>query len=640
MTNSTSLRKAQSAVGIMLIFILSLTTACAQAASGAQTTAIKAATPTSPASASDDALSRLNYLHTDGPKIVDSKGKTVHLTGVSWFGGETDTLVPHGLWARNWQHMLDDIVKLGFNTIRLPYSNEMFDPNLKPQGIDYRLNPDLQGLSALQVMDKIITGAGKRGLKVLLDQHRPSTTSQSPLWYTDELSEAQWISDWQFLARRYLGNDTVIGADLHNEPAGDATWGTDDPKTDWRLAAEKAGNAILDINPHWLIVVEGIEKSEDDFGNVMGWYWMGGSLQWARVFPVQLKVPNQLVYSAHDYGPSVYLQSWFEDPDYPKNLPEVWDHYWGYLVKNGTAPVLLGEFGGKSVGKDTEGIWQHSLVDYLKANGMSYTYWSFNGNSGDTGGILQDDWKSVDKDKVAMLAGYEDKLMGNVSPDTVDQSAMPGPRPHMIAIKGLHMDTSKDKWTKALTPELHIANRTLKPMDISDLEMRYWYTADGAADRYGPGSQIVEIDGVKVGDQQFPAEKVKAELVADPQGATAVDPIYYIKVTFASGVVVPPREDIAVKLRVYKKDGTTYFQDNDYSRREYHWYTEWDRIGIYKDGKQIWGKDPYQFKAEEKQKEEEREKKALASTKAEVGSTPMSTLVGALRGLGHILRIN
>ncbi len=600
------LRKANAVVAVLLIAAFLVTTACALPATAAKQSS---ASPTPPATnkPADDALSKLNYLHTDGANIVDSKGNVVKLTGVSWFGTETDTLVPHGLWARNWKDMLDEIVKLGFNSIRLPYSNEMLDPNLKPDGIDYKLNPDLQGLSAIEIMDKIIQGAGERGLKVILDQHRPTASAQSKLWYTDEVSEQQWIADWQFLARRYLGNDTVIGADLHNEPAGDATWGTGDPKTDWRLAAEKAGNAILDINPHWLIIVEGIEKSEDNFGNVMGWYWMGGSLQWARIYPVQLKVPNQLVYSAHDYGPSVYLQDWFQDPDYPKNLPGVWDHYWGYLVKDKIAPVLLGEFGGRSVGNDTEGIWQRSLVDYLKQNGMSYTYWSFNGNSGDTGGILGDDWKSVDQAKVAMLASYQDKLIGNKNPDAVDKTVPVPPRPELKAIKGLQMDTQKESWTKNLTPELYVANRSLKPLDVSDLEMRYWYTADGAADRYGAGSQIVEIDDVTIGNKQFDKNKVHAELVADPQGATAVDPIYYVKITFDKGVVVPPRDFIGVKVRVYKKDGTTYFQDNDYSRREYHWYTDWKRIGIYQNGKQIWGIDPYQYKAQEKQKEEERD---------------------------------
>ena len=87
------------------------------------------------------------------------------------------------------------------------------------------------------------------------------------------------------LAKRYAGNDAVIGVDLHNEPHGKATWGSGDPATDWRLAAEKAGNAILAANPNLLIIVEGIEQYKGD------WYWWGGNLMGARADPVRLNVP-------------------------------------------------------------------------------------------------------------------------------------------------------------------------------------------------------------------------------------------------------------------------------------------------------------------------------------------------------------
>ena len=63
------------------------------------------------------------------------------------------------------------------------------------------------------------------------------------------------------LATRYKNQTNVIGADLKNEPHGRASWGTNDEATDWRLAAQRAGNAILAINPNWLIVVEGVEKN-------------------------------------------------------------------------------------------------------------------------------------------------------------------------------------------------------------------------------------------------------------------------------------------------------------------------------------------------------------------------------------------
>jgi endoglucanase len=231
---------------------------------------------------------------------VDANGQEVRITGVNWFGLETNNFAPHGLWARSLTDMLDQVVALGFNTIRLPYSNQLFDPTSRPNGIDYQKNPSLQGLTGPQIMDTVIGEAGKRGLKVILDRHRPTADAQSELWYTDRVPEERWLQDWLMLAQKYRGEGTVIGADLHNEPRGPATWGDGNPRTDWRLAAERAGNAILAVNPDWLIIVEGIERVGDD------WYWWGGNLASAGSAPVQLSIPGQLVYSAHDYGPGVY----------------------------------------------------------------------------------------------------------------------------------------------------------------------------------------------------------------------------------------------------------------------------------------------------------------------------------------------
>jgi len=340
-------------------------------------------------------------LHTSGGTIVDAGGQPVQLTGVNWFGMETRTFAPHGLWARNYRDMLDQMAQAGFNTIRLPYSNQLFDPSSTPQGIDYQKNPDLQGLTGPQVMDRIVDEAGKRGMFVILDRHRPNADSQSELWYTDAVPESRWIGDWVALAQHYRGNPTVVGADLHNEPHGPATWGDGNPRTDWRAAAERAGNAILSANPDWLIVVEGIEHTGND------WYWWGGNLAPARDAPVRLSAPDKLVYSAHDYGPGVYGQQWFSAPDFPNNLPAVWAAHWAYLQQSSTAPVIVGEFGGRSVGSDREGVWQRTLLDYLKAGHLSYTYWAWNPDSGDTGGILEDDWSTLDKSKLAMLTSYQ-----------------------------------------------------------------------------------------------------------------------------------------------------------------------------------------------------------------------------------------
>ena len=214
----------------------------------------------------------VGFLKAVHSELVDTSGCQVQLTGVNWFGFETSTFAPHGLWARNLQDMLKQIASTGFNTIRLPYTNQLFDPANKPNGINYQLNPDLKGLQGLALMDRVVQGARNVGLKIILDRHDPTADLRPPLWYTNQMPQARWIQDWVMLAQHYRGNDTIIGADLANEPHGPATWGDGNPSTDWRLAAEQAGNAILAVNPDWLIIVEGIEQYHGDA------YWWGGNL--------------------------------------------------------------------------------------------------------------------------------------------------------------------------------------------------------------------------------------------------------------------------------------------------------------------------------------------------------------------------
>src|SRR5438445_826027 len=107
------------------------------------------------------------YLHTDGAILRDAQGHAVRLSGINWFGLETCAFAPDGLGVRSWWDLLDQVRALGFNTIRLPFSDQLLDPTSDPRSINYALNPDLRGLSGLQVMDRIIAGAGQRGLRII-----------------------------------------------------------------------------------------------------------------------------------------------------------------------------------------------------------------------------------------------------------------------------------------------------------------------------------------------------------------------------------------------------------------------------------------------------------------------------------------
>ncbi len=382
-------------------FVLNLTHA-----SGAMPPSLSAtATITDPVAGSS------GYLSTQGNQIINSAGTPVQINATSWFGGESTTYVPHGLWARNYQDMMDQMVELGFNAIRLPYSTEAFQPGKVANGIDFAKNPDLQGLSVIQIYDKIVDYAGQIGLKIFFDHHR-SEAGAGPngngLWYTDATPESKMIETWEMLATRYGSDPTVIGADLHNEPHS-GTWG-DGSATDWRAAAQRIGNAILAKAPDWLIIVEGTGQYQGSN------YWWGGNLEGVRDAPVVLNVANKLVYSPHDYPNSVFPQPWFNAPDFPANMDEVFRQHWGYIFEEGIAPILLGEWGSKLVdAKDTG--WLNAITKYLGGDfdqngtkdldpgelGMSWAWWAWNPNSGDTGGVLKDDWTTANLDKIAAI---------------------------------------------------------------------------------------------------------------------------------------------------------------------------------------------------------------------------------------------
>jgi endoglucanase len=291
-------------------------------------------------------------------------------------------------------------------------------------------------------MDTVINTAGKYGLKVILDSHRAEagwSEQSNGLWYTQTYPESAWLNAWTTLATRYRDTSHlrdpsyVIGCDLHNEPGAPppvatawpqnngSEWGYNDTSYntatypgDWAAAAQKAGNAILAINPNLLIVVEGVrwDPAGPIFNGSHQLYWPGGNLmgvgqaagQRTAPVPITLNVSNRLVYSAHDYGPDMYSGlAWCQlnssgsgTGATPTACNSVWDQTWGYVVKHGIAPVMVGEFGtvngykpnDKTPRQDytdinsdyvAQGYWFTYLVNYIQANGLSWAYWALNG---------------------------------------------------------------------------------------------------------------------------------------------------------------------------------------------------------------------------------------------------------------------
>lgn len=524
--------------------------------------------------------------HTQGSHILDASNRPVRITGVNWFGFETDTFVVHGLQNRNYQDMLKQIKSLGYNTIRLPYSSQLFDQSSQPQGIDYTKNPDLKGLQGLALMDKIINGASKLGLHVILDHHRSSASGQTPLWYTAAYPESRWISDWQMLAKHYQSNSMVVGADLDNEPHTPACWGCGQPGMDWQQAAQRAGNAILSVNPNWLIFVEGVNcygPGGSVQSSTTACTWWGENLQGVKTSPITLNKADRLVYSVHDYPSSVGPQPWFQSASYPQNLTQVWDTNWGYIQREGIAPVWVGEFGSR-LQTQADQQWFNALISYLGqgVNGYNWTFWSWNPDSSDTGGILQDDWLTVNQQKQNSLHTIQFSLGGQTSSHpSATQQTTPTLAPSVTQNVLTTQEQGENQNTTAnqLQIALKLTNSSNSPINLKDVTLRYWYTVGI------PKEEVTACDYATLDCGNIQQRIVKMQ---SPRFSANE----YLEISF-SGVSLAANASTEIKVRVHKSDWSNYDQSNDYSFvKNVSMYQPTTHVGIYDQGKLIGGQEP------------------------------------------------
>lgn len=392
-------------------------------------------------------LPALKILSTSGNQIVDEDGEQVRLRSINWFGAEGTNYTPHGTWARRYTDLIDLVVEMGFNCIRLPFSGDIIGATPPSPSFNAEQNPEFVGKTALEVFDLILDYCQEKNVYVVLDHHRRTAgvgADGSPV--DGSYTVTNWHATWTAMATRYGSHPAVIGADLHNEPH-DLDWNT------WATYAENCAAVIHAIAPTWLIMVEGVGAYEGVS------YWWGGQLAGVRDRPVVLGIPNKLVYSPHEYGQSVSSgQSWLAyeggstPSGWPDNLFTKWDEVWGFIFYENIAPLWIGEFGGH-FGYDGTGAltkphtvqertWLATLCEYLNGDrngdgdsdsgvenslGMSFAFWSLNPNSGDTGGLLMDDWVTVQSGKLALLDTLfsDTPLPSNVAEALIDEDSEP-----------------------------------------------------------------------------------------------------------------------------------------------------------------------------------------------------------------------
>ena len=386
-----------------------------------------------------------DWLHAKGSRLYDKDGNEVWLTGANWFGLNCTEALPHYLWSGDCDDMLSEVADRGINVIRFPISTELIvswmngKPNpvgsvqasynppvdqddgnggIIPAGKFGKINIDFVKedgktlKNSEEIFDVILGKCKKYGIKAFIDIHSPHTDNSGHnynLWYGKAgVTTDVWIDSLVWMADKYKNDDTLIGYDLKNEPHGKgqegeaaAKWDGSKDENNWAYAATRCADAILDVNPNALIFIEGVEQSmsgamEGDYWGMpdrrdnspyIGAWW-GGNFRGAREYPIKPEHgTSQIVYSPHDYGPSVYDQTWFKK-DFTEQtlLDDYWYETWAYINKEEIAPELIGEWGGFMDGAENQ-KWMTLLRDYMINHHINHTFWCLNTNSGDTGGL-------------------------------------------------------------------------------------------------------------------------------------------------------------------------------------------------------------------------------------------------------------
>ena len=394
-----------------------------------------------------------DWLHVEGDKIVDMNGNEVWLTGVNWFGYNVGSQVFDGVWCANMHDCLKAIADHGFNLLRVPMSTQIIlqwknkepDPLIK---VGEWENPELtvEGVPggkakySFDVWNQAVEWCKECGIKIMMDIHCATTNAAGhnlPLWYDENYTTKDWLTALEWFCDYYKNDDTIVAIDLKNEPHGKpeegkfAKWDESTDENNWKYAAERGAAACLGVNPNLLIMVEGIECYPDfaggadwstpsvdyakygEFNGVFGAWW-GANLRGVKELPLDGDLKSHVVYSPHDYGPLVHPQKWFhlegEKPNFTSYefdrdsiMKEYWKDTWAYICEDHIAPLLMGEWGGFTDDKnDPSGAnrqWLTILRDYMIEKHIHHTFWCFNENSSDTGGLVGVDFKTWDEQK-------------------------------------------------------------------------------------------------------------------------------------------------------------------------------------------------------------------------------------------------
>ncbi|KAF4127654.1 Cellulase (glycosyl hydrolase family 5) [Phytophthora infestans] len=380
-----------------------------------------------------------DYQSKNGRIVAVSANGTevpVDIKGINWFGMETGTAIPLGLWdnadnGTTAYQIASFLADNKFNAVRLPLCVNWILTNPVPETtlINTAENRAISVKNYMSLLKSIVKVLENRG----------------SLWYSDEISQNDFLDAIDTLTTNLCSESywNIMGIDVKNEPSK-ATWG-DGSDTDFHAGAKEIADRMLDGCSNWMGFVEGINADhtvtiDDTKYDYYDWY--GGGLQDAADYPLTFSTDNKVVYAPHYYTPAVYPQSYFYDggtqgangaiSDYVEvdnatlksRIKATMADMFGFLANDNSSALLLGEFGGlyskdlhpELTAQRCTDLSMEVIVESGWAGGF---VWSLNPESAYqynpadtygtfTEGILEDDWLTANSDFLKGMTTFND----------------------------------------------------------------------------------------------------------------------------------------------------------------------------------------------------------------------------------------
>ncbi|KAI1099729.1 glycoside hydrolase family 5 protein [Jackrogersella minutella] len=392
---------------------------------------------------------------TKGRDIVNSRGEVINWAGVNWpMSGET--MIPEGLEWKSASDILDDVVSVGFNYIRMGYAIQMIDEIFDQGGEDVPLEKALilglgqengtkvtneiisknpawtRETTRFEIWSDIANIAATKGLYIHPDVHVGKAQwccshTDGNAWFDDvTFSAADWRRGLAHVATWAKGHPNVVSMSLRNELR--ESWNRTDLYYNWEtmIGNMSAGaDAIHEANPDLLITWSGMQYDQDLSAlatrkNILTapCYKCTAIRDAARREPVYFDLgahawADKVVWELHlypmsedlDTGTCEVIEAGFyrngfnalgiEAPAAGCNITK------DCPPAQRLTPVIISEFGNAQDGSLYDSVVQNCIRAYTEKHGVSWMMWSLAGSyrirSGaqgvvDTWGMTNADW--------------------------------------------------------------------------------------------------------------------------------------------------------------------------------------------------------------------------------------------------------